>query len=116
MTILHNGNIWCASGEMNILPNMFECVNTHDSRLRVRDLVGSTNRERRGNANVDTTNVDPSAVGVYIENSDDIWSICTYPLTFGLCYAMLVRRYILLAIYLQWICTSKSSSHLKCDL
>ena len=74
---------------------MFKCVKTHDSR--VHDLVGGTNRERRGVAKAVTTYVDPSEVGVHNENSDDIWSICTYPLPRGLCYAMHVRRYILLA-------------------
>ena len=37
------------------------CVKTHDSR--VRDLVGSTNRKRRGVAKADTAHVEPSAVG-----------------------------------------------------
>ena len=41
---------------------MFKCVKTYDSRIR--DLVGSTNRERRGVAEADTTYVTPSAVGV----------------------------------------------------
>ena len=63
----------------------------------VRDLVGSTNRERRGVAEVDTKYVDPTAVGVHIENSDDICSICTYSLTSDLSYVVHVPRYILLA-------------------
>ena len=86
---------------------MFTCVKSNDSR--VHDLVGSTNRERRGVAEADTTYVDLSAVGVHNKNSDDIWSIRTRSLTRGLCYTVHVRRYILLAN----IC--KSSSHLKYD-
>ena len=39
---------------------MLKCIKTHDSR--VRDLVGSTNRERREVGETDTTYVDPSAV------------------------------------------------------
>ena len=70
---------------------MFKCVKTDDSRER--DLVGSTNHERRGVAEAYTTYVDPSADGVHNENSDGIWSICTYSLT---CYTMHVRGYILL--------------------
>ena len=73
----------------------FKCVKTHDSR--VRDLVSSTNRERRGVDEADKTYVDPSAVGVHNENSDDIWGFCICSLMRGLCYAMHVRRYILLA-------------------
>ena len=67
---------------------MFKCVKTHDSR--VRDLICSTNRERRV-AEADTTYVEPSAIGVHNENSDDIWSICTFSLTCGLYYVMHVR-------------------------
>ena len=63
----------------------------------VFDFVGSTNHERRGVGEADTTYVDPSAVGVPDENSDDILFICTFSLTRGLCYAMQVGRYILLA-------------------
>ena len=74
---------------------MFKCVKTHD--LRVRDLVGSTNREERGVAEDDTTYVDPSEVGVQNENSDEIWSICTYSFTLGLYRAVHVRKYIMLA-------------------
>ena len=74
---------------------MLKYVKPHNSR--VSDLVDSTNRERRVVAEADTTYVDQSAVGVHNENSDDIWSICTYLLTHGLCYVMHVRRYILLA-------------------
>ena len=73
---------------------MFKCVKTHDSR--VCELVGSTNREGRELAEVDTIYVDPSVDGVHKENSD-IWSISTYLLARGLYYAMHVRRYILLA-------------------
>ena len=32
---------------------------------RIRDLVGSTNRERQGVVEADTTYVDPSTVGVH---------------------------------------------------
>ena len=39
---------------------------------RVHDLAGSTNRERPGVAEADTTYVDLSAVGVHNENNDDI--------------------------------------------
>ena len=74
---------------------MFKCFKTHDSR--VRDLVDSTNRERRGVADADITYLDPSAVGIHKENIDDTWSICTYSLTRGLCYVMHVPRNILLA-------------------
>ena len=52
---------------------MFKCVKTHD--YRVRDLLGSTNRGRQRVAEADTTSIDPSAVGVQRENSDDIWSL-----------------------------------------
>ena len=45
----------------------------------------------------DTTYLDPSAVGVHNDNTDDICSICTYSLTHGLGYALHVQRYILLA-------------------
>ena len=74
---------------------MFKCVKTHDSR--VRDLVGSTNHERRGVVQPDATYVDPSPVGVHNENGDDIWFICVYSLTRGLFNAMHMRIYILLA-------------------
>ena len=70
---------------------MFKCVKTHDSR--VRDLVG----ERRGVDETDNAYVDPSAVSVHNENNDDICSFCICLLMRGLCYAMHVRRYILLA-------------------
>ena len=50
---------------------MFKCVKAHDSR--VHDLVGSTNRERRGVVEVNTTYVNPSAVGVHKKNINDIW-------------------------------------------
>ena len=60
---------------------MFKCAKIHDSR--VRDLICSTNRKRRGVAEADTAYVDPSAVGVHKGNSDDIWSICTYSLNRG---------------------------------
>ena len=95
MIILHYEKILCASGEMKTLPNNVQVRKAHDSRAR--DLVGSTNREIRGVAEADTTYVDPFAVGVHNENSDDIWSLCTYSITRGLCYTMHVRRHILLA-------------------
>ena len=90
-----------------------KCVKTHDAR--VHGLVGSTNRERRGVAEADTTYADLSAVCVHKENSDDVCSVCTYSLTRGLCYAMHMRKNILLAN----ICTEyarHSSVHLKYDL
>ena len=76
---------------------MFKCVKTHDSG--VCDSAGSTNLERRGVSESDTTYVDPSKVGVHNENSDDIWSICTYSFTGDLFYAPHVQRYILLLIF-----------------
>ena len=66
---------------------MFKSVKTYDSRLR--DLVGSTNRERRKVREDDTT--DPSEVGLHNENIYDIWSICTDSLTRVLCITMHVR-------------------------
>ena len=69
---------------------MFKNVKTHD--YRERDLVGSTSRERRGYALAGTTYINPFAVCVHNENSDDIWSICTYLLTHGFCYAIHVLR------------------------
>ena len=74
---------------------MFKCDKTHDSRLR--GLVGSTNRERRGVTEAGTTRVDSSEISVHNVNSHAIWSICTYLLKRGLHYAMHMRRYILLA-------------------
>ena len=74
---------------------MFKYVKTHDSS--VRDLVASTNRERRGVAEGDTTYVGPSMIGVHNENSEDIWSIFTYSLTRGLYDAMHLRKHIMLA-------------------
>ena len=74
---------------------MLICVKTYDSRIRY--FVGSTNREQRGIAVADTTYVDPSAVGVH-KNTYDIWSICNYSLTRGLCYAMHVRISCLLIL------------------
>ena len=43
-------------------------------------------------AETNSTYVDPSAVSVHNENSDDIWSTYAYSLSRGLCYAMHVRR------------------------
>ena len=95
MTILHNEKAWCASGVMNTLINNVNCLKTHDSRVHA--FVVSTKRKRQGVSEADTTNVDRSAIGVHNKNSDDSWSICTYSLTRGLCYALHVQRYILLA-------------------
>ena len=64
-------------------------VKTHDSM--VHDLITSTNSDRRGLFEADTTYVQPSVVGVHNENSDDIWSICTYSLKHGLYYALHVH-------------------------
>ena len=69
----------------------------HSSLMYLRVFQHGANRERREVAEVDTSYVKPSAAGVHNENSDDIWSICTYSHTRGLCYAMHVRKYILLA-------------------
>ena len=41
---------------------MLKCVKTHDSR--VSDLVGSTNREKRGVSEADAIYIDSSAVSV----------------------------------------------------
>ena len=71
---------------------MLKCSKTH--HCRVRDLVGSNNRERRGAA--ETIQI-------------------TQSLTRGLFYAVHVRRYILLAN----ICNEyarQSSAYLKYDL
>ena len=97
MTILYNEEIWCASGEMNTLPNkvlsMFKPI-TQECMYVI--LSGTTNRERRGVSEADTTYVDPS-VGVYKENSDATWFICTNSLTRSLYYDVHVPRYILLS-------------------
>ena len=74
---------------------MFKCVKIHE--YRVRDLFGSTNCKRRGVAKTYDTYIDPSAVGVHNENSDEIWSIYTCSLTRSSCYAIYVRRYISVA-------------------
>ena len=41
--------------------------------------------------------LDPSAVGVHNENSAEFWSTCTYLLKNALCYALHLRRNVLLA-------------------
>ena len=69
----------------------------HDSRIR--GLFCSFNHEWRGVAEAETTYVDSSEFMLHNENSDDIWSTCTYSLTCGLCYVMRVRRYTLLLIF-----------------
>ena len=75
---------------MNKPPYMLKCDKTHDSGISY--LVGSSNFERRGVA--DTSYADPSPVGAHTESR----STCTYSLTRGLCYAMHVRRYIMIAM------------------
>ena len=90
MTILHNEKNMACFWRYEHSQIMFKCVKTFDSR--VRGLVGSINRERRGVAETDITYVEPSAVGIHNENSNDIWSIYTYSLTHGLCYDELVQR------------------------
>ena len=94
----------------------FKCIKTHDTR--VRDLVGSTNRESRDVTEADTTSIEPSAFGVHNENSADIWSIYIYLLTHGLCYAVHVRKYILLAnMCNEYACQSlQLQAHLKYEL
>ena len=62
----------------------------------MRDLVGSTNRERRGDAEANTTYAEPSAISVHNENSDDIRSIFAYSLALVCWYAIYVQRYPLL--------------------
>ena len=64
---------------------------------RVRIIQGTRKRAIRVRAIDVILYVDPSAVAVYNENCDDIWSISTYSLTRSLCYAIHVRRYNLLA-------------------
>ena len=93
---------------------MFKCVKIQDSGIR--DLEGSTNRERRGVVEADTTYVDPSAVGVDNENSDEVLAICTYALTHGLCYVMHVRRNRFLADICNEYAHQKFSAHLKYDV
>ena len=70
---------------------MLKCVRTH--KIRVRDLV-STNLERWRVSEADTAEIDPFAIGVNNEDSDDI---CTFSLTDGFYYNLYVQIYNYLA-------------------
>ena len=109
MTILHNEKIFVLLEKLTHCQTMLKFIKTHGSW--VCGLVGSIFFESRGVAEA-----GPSAAGVHKENS-----LFTYSLTHDLCYT--TRRYILLfiicnayarlSLYLQCICTPKSSAHLK---
>ena len=72
---------------------MLRRVKIHDSM--VRDLVGSTNREKRGFAEAATTKANLLAVGKHNENSDDIL-VCLYLFT----SAWLIICHVCAEIYL----------------